>query len=122
MLVATISMFLTASIGNTHIEAVKCGDMKWGDKDHDDNSPSGNKFKHAAYSENLCELAKGIDHSIYANHDSVDWKKFKTSPAFEQATDEQQECLTASHKNGNGMNGLGGYEILDCATGKGYKE
>lgn len=90
--------------------------MKWGDKDHGDNNPSSQKFKHDVYSKPLCEIAKGVDHSIYANHDSVNWKHFVKSIAFTGATLDQKECLTKAHKEGNGMNGLGGYEILYCAT------
>jgi hypothetical protein len=120
--IIAISIF-TVFLNTGYVFAQReCGAMKWGDKDHGDNNPSESKLKQAVKTESLCELAKGIDHSKYSNHDAVNWKQFKTSPAFLQATDEQQECLTFAHKHGNGMNGLGGYEIMDCGIGKGYHE
>lgn len=109
-------MMTVPLVGTTHAEKMKCGSMSWGDKAHDDNSPSSNQFKKAAYTEDLCSLAKGIDHEVYSNHDSVNWNKFQHSIAFTGATDEQQDCMTKAQKHGNGMNGLGGYEILYCAT------
>lgn len=105
-----------ALITFSNAEQMQCGNMKWGDKAHDDNTPSSKEFKKAAYTKSLCELAKGIDHEIYSNHDSVNWKQFQKSIAFTEATDEQQDCMTKSHKEGTGMKGLGGYEILYCAT------
>jgi hypothetical protein len=118
------------NINFSHIETVaygqsdkrECGSMSWKDKDHGDNDPSSSKFKQAAYKDSLCELAKKIDHSIVSNHDSVNWNKFKQSHAFITATSDQKECLTKAAKKGNGMNGLGGYEIMDCGIGEGYKE
>lgn len=111
-----LSLLLFASSNNVVTTyAAECGDMKWSDKDHDDNNPSEKKFKEAAYEKSLCKLAKGIDHEVYHNHVKVDWDKFKASPAYLNATDDQQDCLKQSHKEGNGMDGLGGYEILYCA-------
>lgn len=118
LLLIAIGVFLIASsIGNvTAGEKRECGDMKWSDKDHDTNNPSKKKFLEAAYEKDLCDLAKGIDHEKYHNHVSVDWNKFKQSPAYLNATDDQQDCLKEAHHDGNGMNGLGGYEILYCGT------
>jgi hypothetical protein len=108
-------IILSATQGNyVNAEKRECGDLKWGDKAHDDNSPSTKEFKKSAYTDNLCELAKKVDHEQVSNHDSVDWKKFKSSPAYITATSEQKECLNKAHKEGNGMDGLGGYEILYC--------
>lgn len=121
-LLAALFLFLVSGIGNTNVNVtyadkkMECGDMNWNDKGHDDNSPSSSKFKDAAYEKSLCELAKGIDHEKYSNHDAVNWHKFKVSPAYLNATDEQQDCLKKSQKEGNGMDGLGGYEILYCAV------
>lgn len=109
-------MFLITGNGNiVNADKRECGGMKWSDKDHEDNNPSENKFKQAAYTKSLCEIAKGVDHEVYSNHDNVNWKKFQHSIAFTGATEEQQKCLKHAQKDGNGMNGLGGYEILYCA-------
>ena len=92
--------------------------MKWGDKDHADNNPSSKQFDKAAYSENLCPLSEGIDHEKYANHDKVNWDKFQSSPAFTHVTEDQQKCLIKAHEDGNGADGLVGYEILYCGIDK----
>jgi hypothetical protein len=119
-LLAALFLVLVSGIGNNNVtygdKKMECGDLQWNDKGHDDNNPSSKKFKNAAYEKSLCELAKGIDHEVYHNHVSVDWDKFQKSPAFINAEEEQQDCLTKAHKDGNGMDGLGGYEILYCAV------
>jgi len=117
--VASFFIVAVVNVGvPTYADKRECGSMSWGDKDHGDNNPSTKEFKKSAYSDSLCELAKKVDHSIASNHDSVNWQKFKTSPAFTQATEDQQKCLTKAHKEGNGMSGLGGYEALYCAIDK----
>ena len=81
-------------------------------KSHDDNNPSSHKFKQMAYSASLCDLAKCVDTEECTNHTKVDWNKFKHSPAYTEASDEQQEEMDEYAKPGNGMDGFGGYEIL----------
>jgi len=110
-----LSLFLV-SINSVNADSEKreCGDMKWKDHGHDDNNPSSNDFKKSAYDDSLCELSKKVDHAQVTNHDSVNWKKFKQSPAYQNSTDDQQNCLSKAHKDGNGANGLVGYEILYC--------
>lgn len=106
---------LATSIGNNNVTAdrtVKCGGLSWTDKGHDDNSPSVKKFKEMAYKASLCELAKCVDHSECANHVSVDWNRFIKSPAYLGATEKQKDELNEAHKDGVGMKGEGGYEIL----------
>lgn len=73
-----------------------------------------------AYNGSLCELAKCVDMVECTDHDAVDWQKFKSSPAFYLSEKEDKECLTDAHKQGNGQDGLVGYEVLDCVNGK-YK-
>jgi hypothetical protein len=105
---------MASSIGNvTADKTIKCGDMKWSDKGHDDNNPSKSKFLKMAYKSSLCQLAKCVDHAKCANHVAVDWKHFKNSPAYLNATSEQKKELKEAHQDGNGANGLVGYEILE---------
>lgn len=119
ILAITLTMVVPIS-SNVFAEGAKreCGNMHWTDKGHDDNSPSSSAFKKAAYTKSLCELAKGIDHEVYSNHDSVNWNKFQHSIAYTGATEEQQDCMKEAHQDGNGMKELGGYEILYCAIDK----
>ena len=103
-------------------ENVKCEDgyahMTWDPKDHGPNHRSSKEFKMLAYKGSLCELAKCVDMVECTDHDPVDWKKFKSSPAFYLSEKEDKECLVHAHKQGNGQDGLVGYEILDCVNGE----
>jgi len=91
--------------------------MNWGPSDHGSNNPSSKEFKMLAYKGSLCEISKCVDMVECTNHDAVDWQKFKNSPAYSLSEDDEQNCLTQAHKNGNGQNGLVGYEILACGIG-----
>lgn len=101
---------------------VKCEDgyahMNWDPKDHGSNTRSSKEFKMLAYKGSLCELAECVDMVECTDHDAVDWQKFQNSPAFYLSEKEDKECLTDAHKQGNGQDGLVGYEILDCVNGK----
>jgi hypothetical protein len=103
---------------------VKCEDgythMNWDPKDHGSNNRSSKEFKMLAYKGSQCELAKCFDMVECTDHAAVDWQKFKSSPAFYLSEKEDKEFLTDPHKQGNGQDGLVGYEVLDCVNGK-YK-
>ena len=111
----TLFVALQASSNNILAKKVECGDQKWDPTGHDGNKPSSSKWKHDVYRIGLCQLAKGVDWEIYPNHKSIDWNHFTTSPAFVKATEDQQKCMTTYHKDGHGMKGFGGYELLYCA-------
>jgi hypothetical protein len=66
----------------------------------------------------LCELSKCIDHKECTERDAVNWQKFENSPAYELSYDDQKKCLETAHKDGNGKDGLVGYEILSCGMGE----
>jgi hypothetical protein len=51
------------------------------------------------------------------NHDAVNWQKFKNSPAYELSEEDEKQCLTPAHKDGNGQDDLVGYEVLACGIG-----
>lgn len=108
-----IASILLSVHGVSADKTIRCGDMKWTDKGHDDNNPSVSKFKHMAYHASLCELAKCVDHAECANHVSVDWNKFQKAPAYVNSDEETQKELSQAHEKGHGMDGLGGYEILE---------
>ena len=103
-------------------EKIECSDlfddMEWDPKDHEPNSPSNNEFEDLAYHGSLCEISKCIDHEQCTNRDAVNWEKFENSPGYELSYDDQKKCLEASHKDGNGKDGLVGYEILACGMGE----
>jgi hypothetical protein len=117
VLTVFLSSHYSFAVGN-----VKCEDgythTQWDPKDHGSNTRSSNEFKMLAYKGSLCELAKCVDMVECTDHDTVDWQKFKNSPAFYLSEKEYKECLTNAHKQGNGQDGLVGYEILDCVNGK----
>jgi len=113
IIMALLTGVIALLVGADDVSGAKCGNMKWGDTDHKDNIPKS--IHKLAYIDNLCELAKKIDHEQASSHDAVKWDKFQNSPAFINAEKAQQDCLTKAHKDGHGMNGLGGYEILYCA-------
>jgi hypothetical protein len=80
---------------------------------HDDNSPSKSKFLRMAYHASLCEIAICVDSEECANHVKVDWDKFRSSPAYTDASDEEQKAMDKAHSHGVGAPGLVGYEFLD---------
>jgi hypothetical protein len=114
MSIITLLVPSNIAVADTKIKCEKTDGttITWRDKGHDDNSPSKSKFKELAYKADLCTLAKCVDHENCDNHTKVDWDKFKVSPAFTHSTKEQQKELKEAHKDGNGMPGLGGYEML----------
>ena len=121
VLFATLVLTLFLSTHNSFAQGVKCEDgyahMKWNPKNHDSNNPSSKEFKMLAEKGSLCELSKCVDMEECTNHDAVDWQKFKNSPAFELSEDDEKQCLTQAHKEGNGQDGLVGYEVLACGIG-----
>jgi hypothetical protein len=48
-------------------------------------------------------------------------KSSRAPPAHELSGENQKRCLTGAHNDGNGQNGLVGYEILDCGIHGEYK-
>lgn len=92
--------------------------MDWDPKDHEPNDASSKEFELLAYHGSLCELTKCIDHEECTNRDAVEWEKFKSSPAYELSYEDQKECLETAHDDGNGKDGLVGYEILSCGLGE----
>lgn len=121
VLLATLVLTLFLSTHNSFAKNAKCEDgyahMNWDPKDHDSNNPSSKEFKMLAEKGSLCELSKCVDMEECTNHDAVDWQKFKNSPAFELSEDDEKQCLTQAHKEGNGQDGLVGYEVLACGIG-----
>lgn len=121
VLLATLVLTLLLSTHSSFGKNVKCEDgyahMNWDPKDHDSNNPSSKEFKMLAEKGSLCEISKCVDMEECTNHDAVDWQKFKNSPAFELSEDDEQKCLTQAHKEGNGQDGLVGYEVLACGIG-----
>lgn len=121
VLLATLVLTLFLSTHYSFAGKVKCEDsyahMNWDPKDHDSNNPSSKEFKMLAEKGSLCEISKCVDMEECTNHDAVDWQKFKNSPAFELSEDDEQKCLTQAHKEGNGQDGLVGYEVLACGIG-----
>jgi hypothetical protein len=116
---------LFAVLFSTHFtfaKEVECADtftdMDWDPKNHEPNNPSFKEFELLAYHGSLCELTKCIDHEECTNRDAVDWEKFKSSPAYELSYAKQQECLETGHEDGNGKDGLVGYEIMSCGLGE----
>ena len=120
--ILAVTAFLSAQY--SFAKQVKCEDayteMKWDPKNHDVNDPSSKEFDLLAYQGSLCELTKCIDHEECTNHDEVNWNKFQDSPAYKLTSEDQQNCLDIAHKNGNGQDGLVGYEIMDCGLNEGY--
>jgi hypothetical protein len=119
---ATLVFTVFLSTQHSFAEKVECSDgfddMEWDPKDHEPNDPSSNEFEDLAYHGSLCEISKCIDHEECTNRDSVNWEKFQNSPGYELSYDDQKKCLEASHKDGNGKDGLVGYEILACGMGE----
>jgi hypothetical protein len=124
VLLATLVLTVFLSTHFSFAKKVTCEDgyteMKWDPNNHDVNDASEKEFEFLAYSGSLCELSKCIDHEECTNHDAVNWQKFKSSPAYELTSEDQQECLDTGHEDGNGQDGLVGYEILDCGLNEGY--
>lgn len=122
VLVTTMLFMVLFSTQFSFAKKVECTDtftdMSWDPKNHDTNHPSSKEFKLLAYHGSLCELTKCIDHEECTNREAVDWEKFKNSPAYELSYEKQQKCLETGHKNGNGLDGLVGYEILSCGIGE----
>jgi len=116
--VASFFIVAVVNVGvpTTHyVNGEKCKEI--GTK-HGDNKPSEKQLKHMASSGSLCEIAQCVDSSKCSNHDSVDIKKFKSSSAYLNAGADKQKCLDKAAKDGNGMKGLGGYEIQYCQYDK----
>jgi hypothetical protein len=111
--VASFFIVAVVNVGVSHnyVNGEKCKEI--GTK-HGDNKPSEKQLKHMASSGSLCEIAQCVDSSKCSNHDSLDIKKFKESPAYTQASEEQQKCIDKAAKHGHGMDGLGGYEVMYC--------
>ena len=122
VLITTMLFMVLFSTQFSFAKKVECTDtftdMKWDPKNHDVNHPSSKEFKLLAYHGSLCELTKCIDHEECTNREAVDWEKFKNSPAYELSYEKQQKCLETGHKDGNGLDGLVGYEILSCGIGE----
>jgi len=107
---------VNVGVPSTHyVNGEKCKEI--GTK-HGDNNPSEKQLKHLSTTGSLCEIAQCVDSSKCSNHDSVDIKKFKSSPAYLNAGLDKQKCLDKAAKDGNGMKGLGGYEIKYCQFDK----
>ena len=124
-MVVLITTMLFAVLFSTHFtfaKEVECADtftdMDWDPKNHEPNNPSFKEFELLAYHGSLCKLTKCIDHEECTNRDAVDWEKFKSSPAYELSYAKQQECLETGHEDGNGKDGLVGYEIMSCGLGE----
>ena len=125
IMVVLVTTMLLAVLFSTHFtfaKDVECSDtftdMDWDPKNHEPNNPSSKQFELLAYHGSLCELTKCIDHEECTNRDAVDWEKFKSSPAYELSYDKQKKCLETGHEDGNGKDGLVGYEILSCGIGE----
>ena len=121
VLFATLVLTLFLSTHYSFAKNVKCedgyADMKWDPKNHDSNNTSSKEFKMLAEKGSLCEISKCVDMEECTNHDAVDWQKFKNSPAYELSEDDEKKCLTQAQKEGNGQDGLVGYEVLACGIG-----
>ena len=121
VLFATLVLTVFLSMHYSFAKNVKCEDgyahMNWDPKNHDSNNPSSKEFNMLAYKGSLCELSKCIDMEECTNQDAVNWQKFKNSPAYELSEDDERQCLTQAHKDGNGQDGLVGYEALACGIG-----
>ena len=124
VLFATLVVSLFLSTQYSFAKKVECEDgykdMKWDATNHEPNDASSNDFEELAYNGSLCEISKCVDHEECTNHDEVNWKKFKGSPAYQLTSEDQQQCLDTAHDDGNGQDGLVGYEILDCGLNQGY--
>ena len=122
VLLATSVLTVFLSTQYSFAKKVECSDVfddfDWDPKDHEPNDPSSNEFEELAYNGSLCEISKCIDHEQCTNRDAVNWEKFENSPGYELSYDDQKKCLEASHKDGNGKDGLVGYEILACGMGE----
>lgn len=122
VLLATLVFTVLLSTNYSYAKEVDCADtftdMEWDPKNHEPNDVSSKEFELLAYHGSLCELSKCIDHEECTNRDEVDWEKFKSSPAYELSYDEQKDCLETANDDGNGKDGLVGYEILSCGLGE----
>jgi hypothetical protein len=122
VLLATLVLTVFLSTQYSFAKNVECSDgfddMEWDPKDHEPNDPSTNEFEFLAYNGSLCEISKCIDHEECTNGDAVNWEKFENSPGYELSYEDQKNCLETSHKDGNGKDGLVGYEILACGMGE----
>ena len=122
VLLATLVFTVSLSMHYSFAKKVECGDgftdMNWDPKNHKPHDASFKEFELLAYHGSLCELTKCIDHEECTNRDAVDWQKFKNSPAYELSYEDQKKCLETAHENGNGKDGLVGYEILSCGIGE----
>lgn len=120
-LLATLVLTVFLSAPYSFAKKVECedgyDDMNWDPKNHEPNDASEKEFKELAYQGSLCEISKCVDHEECTNHDAVNWQKFKNSPAFELSYEDQKGCLTEAQDEGNGQDGLVGYEILACGLG-----
>jgi hypothetical protein len=121
VLLATLVLTVFLSMHYSFAKNAKCEDgyahMNWDPKNHDSNNPSSKEFKMLAYKGSLCELSKCVDMEECTNQDAVNWQKFKNSPAYELSVDDEKKCLTQANKDGNGQDGLVGYEVLACGIG-----
>jgi hypothetical protein len=121
VLLATLVLTVFLSMHHSFAKNAKCEDgyahMNWDPKNHDSNKPSSKEFKMLAYKGSLCELSKCVDMEECTNQDAVNWQKFKNSPAYELSEDDEKKCLTQANKDGNGQDGLVGYEVLACGIG-----
>jgi len=125
VLLATLVFTVYIAYSSTHYsfaKKVECADgfteMKWDPKNHKPHNDSFKEFELLAYHGSLCELTKCIDHEECTNRDAVDWQKFKNSPAYQLSYADQKKCLETGHEDGNGKDGLVGYEILSCGIGE----
>ena len=122
VLLATLVLTVFLSTQYSFAKKVECSDgfddMEWDPKDHEPNDASTNEFEFLAYHGSLCEISKCIDHEECTNRDAVNWQKFENSPGYELSYDDQKICLETSNKDGNGKDGLVGYEILACGMGE----
>jgi hypothetical protein len=112
LLYATLAISIFAIFTTTSKFVIADEGCKLSGTNHDDNNPSKHKFFEVAYHGSLCEIAQCVDNEKCDNHTKVDWDKFQGSPAFKNAEDDEQKALIKWHKDGNGMDGLGGYEML----------
>jgi hypothetical protein len=122
VLLATLVFTVLLSTNNSFAKEVECADtftdMDWDPKNHEPNDASSKEFELLAYHGSLCELTKCIDHEECTNRDAVEWEKFKSSPAYEMSYEDQKKCLETAQDDGNGKDGLVGYEILSCGLGE----
>lgn len=97
-------------------KTIKCGNMKWTDKGHDDNKPSSKKGESLIKSgADVCEVAKQCDH-MQIDVSIKNKKELDSTPFYQNAPAEIQKELDeyANHGHGHDNPNIVCYEVEEA--------